>query len=151
MSQGPAEGSRPRGTRGLGEHGCPSTVGPRPHGASRQGSDTRPAGSSCALPHCPRGRPHAGLAAWALNAPTPPPSLLARAAERHARCRAKRHPARRPEAEPGKAPAPRSPARFTLACSRAGAQARQVQVPLRCAEGTYSWCNRLLAVSHTRK
>lgn len=54
-------------------------------------------------------------------------------------------------AEPGRAPNPRRPARFTLACNRVGAHARQVQVPLRCAEGTYSWCSRLLAVSHTRR
>lgn len=56
-----------------------------------------------------------------------------------------------PESDSGWAPAPRRPAQFTLACSRAGAQAKQVQVPLRCAEGTYSWCSRLLAVSQTRR
>jgi hypothetical protein len=55
------------------------------------------------------------------------------------------------EPGPGEHPPPAHSARSTLACSRAGAQARQVQVPLRCAEGTYSWCSRLLAVSHTRK
>lgn len=60
-------------------------------------------------------------------------------------------PARDAAALPEGRPPHRRPAHPTLACSRAGAQARQVQVPLRCAEGTYSWCSRLLAVSHTRK
>lgn len=73
------------------------------------------------------------------------------ASEGHAGRPATRRGAGDAEAEPRRAPNPRRPARFTLACNRAGAQAKQVQVPLRCAEGTYSWCSRLLAVSHTRR
>lgn len=80
----------------------------------------------------PRPRPHACLPSF------PARPTWARRGHRAARAR---HPT-----------APRPPTLLGDAWlpPPAGAQARQVQVALRWAEGTYSSCRRLVAVSHTR-
>lgn len=138
--------SRPWGSGGGGkgsaEYGGPAKAGRRPHGERGIG------------PHpltAPSGQAALTAAERSQGAPRSAPRFLAPGGPGHARRAAARRPARDAAARPGGRPPRRRPARSTLACSRAGAQARQVQVPLRCAEGTYSWCSRLLAVSHTRK
>lgn len=127
--------------------------GRRPHGARRQDSGPLPIGSGGHSVRCPLDSPPGTGDAGAHSAPPPPHSPPPRPglprAPRNAGLRAVGLGGSR--AEPGRTPNPRRPARFTLACNRVGAHARQVQVPLRCAEGTYSWCSRLLAVSHTRR